>query len=157
MTRWVLGFTMAGFCLASRGFASGPIGRPVAADLKQAQEEPNLEKRSALAIDNAEAALQAARRAYAASDFKQVEASAAEIQESVDLAYTSLQQTGKNPRRNPKWFKRAEIATRDLTRRLDAFQHEMSYTDRPMLDSVKTRVQQVHDDLLVGLMEGKHK
>jgi hypothetical protein len=33
----------------------------------------------------------------------------------------------------------------------------MSFADRSMLDAVKARVQQVHDDLLVGLMEGKRK
>ena len=33
----------------------------------------------------------------------------------------------------------------------------MSFNDRPMLEKVKAKVQQVHDDLLVGLMEGKRK
>ena len=37
------------------------------------------------------------------------------------------------------------------------FQQEMDFSDRPMLDKVKTKLQQVHDDLLVGLMEGKKK
>ena len=66
-------------------------------------------------------------------------------------------ETGKDPRRSPKWFKKAEIDTRELLKRLEAFDHEMSFSDRPMLEKVKAKVQQVHDDLLVGLMEGKHK
>jgi len=33
----------------------------------------------------------------------------------------------------------------------------MSYTDRPMLDAVKAEVQKVHDDLLMGVMEGRKK
>ena len=33
----------------------------------------------------------------------------------------------------------------------------MGFNDRPMLEKVKAKVQQVHDDLLVGLMEGKRK
>jgi hypothetical protein len=33
----------------------------------------------------------------------------------------------------------------------------MDYTDRPLLDQVKARVQQVHDALLLGLMEGKRR
>jgi hypothetical protein len=126
-------------------------------DLKQAMAEPNLEKRSSLALENASTALKAARQAYDKGDTADVAGAAVEIQESVDLAFTSLQQTGKNPRRSPKWFKRAEIETRDLARRLDAFQQEMSYVDRPVLDKVKARVQQVHDELLLGLMEGKRK
>ncbi len=33
----------------------------------------------------------------------------------------------------------------------------MNVADRPMLDALRTKVQQVHDDLLMGIMEGKHK
>ena len=127
------------------------------ADLDQAKAEPNLEKRSKLALDNAEQALKAAREAYDKGDTAQVAARAKEIGESVELANTSLQETGKNPRKSPKWFKRAEIVTRNLLRRLDSFQQEMSVADRPLLDAVKAKVQQVHDSLLLGVMEGKQK
>ena len=127
------------------------------ADLKQALAEPNLEKRSKLALDNAVAAYQAARTAYQNGENDRVAANITEIQESVDLANTALNQTGKNPRKSPKWFKKAEIETRDLLRKLESFQQEMSFTERPMLDKAKARVQEVHDSLLLGLMEGKKK
>ncbi len=127
------------------------------ADLQVARTEPNLEKRSKLALENAEQVLKDARDAYAKGDNARVAALASEISESVELANTSLQETGKNPRKSPKWFKRAEIVTRDLLRRLDAFQQEMNVADRPMLEKVKTKVQQVHDSLLLGVMEGKQK
>jgi len=127
------------------------------ADLKQALAEPNLERRSKLALDNAAAALQAAREAYRNGEIDKVAPLAGEVQESVELAYTSLQQTNKDPRRNPRWFKYAEKETRDLLRKLDNFQQEMSFADRPALDKVKEKTQQVHDDLLMGLMEGKKK
>jgi hypothetical protein len=127
------------------------------ADLKKAQAEPDLEKRSKLALDNAFAAYQAARDAYQKGEMEQVQANIEEIERSVDLAYQSLTDTGKNPRRSPKWFKNAELATRDLARRIAGLQDQMSYTDRALLDKVKARVQQVHDELLLGLMEGKKK
>jgi hypothetical protein len=127
------------------------------ADLKRAMAEPNLEKRSKLALDNARSAYQAAREAYQKGELEQVQAFANEIEESVGLAYQSLEQTGKNPRQNPRYFKSAEQETSQLVRRIDGFQQEMSYTERPMLDKAKARVQQVHDDLLLGLMEGKKK
>jgi hypothetical protein len=130
---------------------------PARADLKAALAQPDLEKRSGLALDNASAALKAARKAYDKDDNAQVSALAAEIEQSVDLAQTSLQQTGKNPRNHPRWFKKAEITTRDLLRRLDTFQQEMSYADRPLLDTIKARILKVHDELLLGLMEGKRK
>jgi hypothetical protein len=66
-------------------------------------------------------------------------------------------QTGKNPRNSPRWFKPAEMATRELSKKLDTLQRDMEYADRAMLDQVKARVQQVHDELLLGLMEGKQK
>jgi len=128
-----------------------------AAALDQARAEPNLEKRAKLALDNADAALKAAREAYRAGNMAETNARLGELGDSVDLAFMSLSDTGKNPRKSPKYFKHAEMETRELTRKLDDFQHEMSYTDRPSIDKVKARIQQVHDDLLTGLMEGKKK
>jgi hypothetical protein len=145
--RWLTVGLVVGLALAST----------LQADLKRALAERNLEKRSQYALENAMSAYQAARKAYEQGDNERVAAAATEIVESVDLAYTSLEQTGKDPRRSPKWFKRAEITTRDLHRKLESFQHDMSFADRPLLDKVKARVQHVHDELLLGLMEGKRK
>ena len=126
------------------------------ADLKRAMSESNLEKRSGLALENAAAALKLARAAYDKGDNDQVTKAAAEVLESVDLAATSLEQSGKNPRRSV-WFKKAEISTRDLSRRIQDFQDQMSYVDRPLLDKLKVRVQEVHEQLLLGVMEGRKK
>jgi hypothetical protein len=128
-----------------------------AADLAQARAEPNLEKRARLALDESAAALVAARTDYQRGDNDQVSADAARIADSVDLAFLSLSQTGKDPRKNSRWFKYAEIQTRDLLRKLDTLQQDMGFADRPLLDKAKTEVQQVHDKLLLGLMEGKPK
>jgi len=126
-------------------------------DLRAALAEKDLERRSKLALENAETALQAAKSAYQQGDLDRTKAAVSEVQESVDLAYQSLNDTHKNPRKSPKYFKNAELATRDLLRRLDTFDHDMSYDDRPILKPLKDRVQQVHDELLLGLMEGKPK
>jgi hypothetical protein len=133
------------------------IGGMLRAGLQEVKTEPNLGKRSALALDNAFNALTQARDAYEKGQNAQVEKFAKEIQESVALAETSLHETGKNPRKSPKWFKHAESSTRDLLRRLDSFQQSMDVADRPILDSVKAKVQQVHDDMLEGVLEGKEK
>jgi hypothetical protein len=128
---------------------------PLCADLKRALAEPDLGRRSRLAIENAKAAYQSLRDAYDKGETEKVAAAAKEIEESVDLADVSLKQTGKNPRKSPKYFKEAEISTRDLLRRLEMFQKDMNFEDRAMLDPARKKVQEVHDDLLVGLMEGK--
>src|SRR5262245_24607504 len=127
------------------------------ADLKAALAERDLGRRSKLALENAQTAMKTARAALEKDDAEKLNAATAEVQESVDLAYESLKSTGKDPRRNPKWFKNAEIQTRDLLKKVETLQHDLNFQDRSMLDKLKFRVQQVHDELLLGLMEGRKK
>ncbi len=49
--------------------------------------EPNLEKRSELALENASAALDQAREAYNAGDLDKMQLALSEVGESVDLAF----------------------------------------------------------------------
>ena len=137
--------------------ALGPTAGELRADLKAALNEHDLGRRSKLALENATASLKAAREAYQKGDNTGLAAAASELQESVDLAWDSLQSTGKNPRNSPKWFKQAEIGTRDLLKKLDTLQHDLPFEERSVLDTAKAHIQKVHDDLLIGLMEGKHK
>lgn len=137
------------------GLVSAP--RLLPADLKIALNERDLGKRSKLALDNAAAAIKEAREAYQKGDDNALTAAASEIEDSVSLAWDSLESTGKNPRKSPRWFKSAEIETRELLKKLDTLQHDISFEDRPVLDKAKARLQRVHDDLLKGLMEGKGK
>lgn len=127
----------------------------VSADLKKAMAENNLEKRSRLALQNAEQALDAARKAYESGDLKQTQAKADEILASVELAEESLRQTGKDPRRKPKHFKHAEKQTRELLRSIESLENNMSYTDRPVIQKLKERTHEIHDDLLAGIMGEK--
>lgn len=132
-------------------------GAAASTELDAVRAEANLEKRSKLALDNAASALRSAREAYQTGDTATVTAKTDEIGQSVDLAYNSLTETGKNPRKSPKWFKHAEMETRELTRRLEDFAQQMNYNDRAILDKIRARVEQVHDELLTGLMEGRKK
>jgi hypothetical protein len=127
------------------------------ADLKAALAERDLGKRSKLALDNAADTVKAARDAVQHGESDKVSAAVAEIRESVDLAFDSLKSTGKDPRKSPKWFKHAEISTRELIKKLNTLQDDMNFADRPVVAGLKKRVQQVHDELLLGLMEGKQK
>ncbi len=136
---------------------AGPAGGLLHADLKTALAERDLGRRSKLALENAGAAMKAARESYQKGDNAALAAAAQEIEDSVGLAWDSLESTGKNPRKSPRWFKQAEIETRNLLKKLDSLQHDMGFEDRPVLDKAKARLQQVHDDLLTGLMEGKSK
>lgn len=124
------------------------------ADLSAAMAETNLEKRSAKALDNAEEALLAATAAYRAGDFDKMKASIEEVKESVDLAYKSLQDSGKKPR-SSKYYKNAEIRTRELGRRLGDFSFEVGLDERPIVDEVRKHVLNVHDSLLFAIMSKK--
>ena len=125
-------------------------------DLARLQSEPNLEKRAHAALNNAEEALKQAREAYKNGDTAAAESRLEEVEQSVELADSTLKQTGKNPSRSPKHFKYAELRTRDLLRKLDGFRDDMSVADRPVIDRVIAAVQKVHDALLEGIM-GKKK
>jgi hypothetical protein len=124
-------------------------------DLAGVRTEPNLERRSELALENANAALDQAREAYNGGDLTKVQFELDEVGESVDLAYQSLEETGKDARRNPKFFKRAELKTHDLLRRLEGIREAASYDDRALFEKLRERVAQVDDNLLKGLMSKK--
>ncbi|MBV8847741.1 MAG: hypothetical protein JO307_33420 [Bryobacterales bacterium] len=124
----------------------------LAIDLAGVQSEPNLEKRSEMALDYANQALDAARESYSRGEFEQTQAQLEDVGASVDVAYQALEKTGKDPRRSPKFFKRAELRTRELLRRLDGLLQTVSFADRDVVEKVHARVAAVHDNLLEGIM-----
>jgi hypothetical protein len=125
----------------------------LAFDLAAIKLEPNLERRSDLALGNASAAMDTARDA--AADDAKLKAALTEVRESVDLAYQSLVESGKSARRNPKFFKRAELKTRELMRRLEGLAQAVDADDRVFVENVRDRVSKVHDDLIQDIMQKK--
>jgi len=126
-------------------------------DLTSVKSEPNLERRSELALANANASLDSAKQAYESGDPNRTGEALKELEESVDLAYDSLSQTGKDPRGNPKYFKRAEMTLRILLRRLEGVAQVFSITDRERIEAVRMHVSEVHDQLIDGIMSKKKK
>ena len=124
------------------------------ADLEAVKAEPKLEKRSEKALKNAGKMLDVARDAYLKGDADLLKSALAEVRESVEISYQSLKETGRNPRRRSKPYKRGEINTRKLLRRLDTLPGEMSYLDRDQIDAVIESVQKVHDRFLHDIMTG---
>jgi hypothetical protein len=124
-------------------------------DLSAIKMEPNLERRSERAIDNATAAMDSARDASTAGESEKVRVALEEVRDSVDLAYQSLVDSGKSARRNPKFFKRAELKTRELMRRLEGLAQAVDSDDRTFVESVRDRVSKVHDHLIEDIMQKK--
>jgi hypothetical protein len=127
----------------------------LAFDLAAIKLEPNLERRSERALDNASAAMDTARDASSAGESEKVKAAVEELRDSVDLAYQSLVDSGKSARRSPKFFKRAELKTRELMRRLEGLAQAVDAEDRIFVESVRDRVSKVHDDLIHDIMQKK--
>lgn len=124
------------------------------ADLSTVKAETNLERRSDLALDYANTVLDEAREAYNAGDAAKLETALDNARASVELSYQSLEETGKNARNN-KYYKRAEMRTRELVRRLDGLREMVGFEQRSMVEKVRERVAEVHDDLLKGIMSKK--
>jgi hypothetical protein len=124
------------------------------ADLAVVKAERNLEKRSELALDYANSVLEEAKKSYrdAPKDFSpQME----DVEKAVDLSYRSLQDTGKAARRNPKYFKRAELRIRALLKRLDNLEKEIAMDDRQVVAAATKHIGEVHDQLLLDIMSKK--
>src|SRR5690606_38616664 len=87
---------------------ASPLASAVGGDLNYVMEESNLEKRSERAWKNAHIAMDEARDAYRDGNYEAMDRAVAEIRESIDLCKKSLDDSGKDARRNSKYFKRAE-------------------------------------------------
>lgn len=127
------------------------------ADLSAVLSERNLEKRSRKALDCAASALKLARQSYQRGELEAVKSHLDGVREAVELAYRSLQQTGKNPVRHPRHFKHAEIKTRELLKHLGQFRDQMAFDDRDLVEPVRQSVEHIHEELLLGIMGKKSK
>ena len=128
----------------------------LAIDLTGIKSEPKLEKRSELALQFADSALDSARELYKKGELDACRSALGEVEAGVQLSYDSLMATGKDPRRNSRPFKDAEKATRQILRRLDSLSEYMSAFDRSTVEPAQRTISDIHDKLIVGIM-GKKK
>jgi len=126
------------------------------AGLPEVKSESNPDRRARLALENADTALTTARDAYKRQDSAATVAGLKELEDSVELARLSLEETGRDPRRRPKAFKFGENRTRELIRRLDSLENDMDLDDRKLLDGAKAKLREVNEEWLLGIMNG-HK
>jgi hypothetical protein len=127
----------------------------MASDLPAIKALPDLEKRSDLALVNADSDVTAAREAYNQGDVKKMQTILDDLRESVKFSLDSLEQTHKRAR-NSKYYKQAELKTRALARRLMTLADEVSIDDRKTVEDARQHVLDVHDQLLSDIM-GKKK
>jgi hypothetical protein len=124
------------------------------ADLAALKSEPDLNRRSELALINADEKIDQARQAYQAGNESAEEAAILEVAESVTLSYEALGQTHGAPRKS-RYYKRAELKVTALMRRLSAFRDEVSFDFRPRVEAALKKLSDVHDELLSDIMSRK--
>lgn len=126
----------------------------VFADLTAVKSEPDLEKRSELALASADHAIDEAKQAYSNGNDQAQHAALIEVQELVEASYDALERSNKNPRRS-KYYKNAELKVRALMRRLTSFREEVSFDTRQSVDAVIQKLSDVHDQLINDVMSKK--
>jgi hypothetical protein len=124
------------------------------ADIAALKSEPDLEKRSELALASADRDMDEARQAYSAGDEKATQAAISELTESVEVCYDALQHA-RTPPRKSKYYKRAEQRVSALMRRLNGFRDEVSYDSRALVEAALKKVSDVHDELIADIMSKK--
>jgi hypothetical protein len=144
-------FTLAAFATAA-ALALAQTG-----GLAAIEAEPKLEKRARDALAHARKSVSLVVKAYHGGDVKRGQELLAEIQRAVEMAKEALDATGKDPSRNPKEFKHAEISTRRLLGELQEIERELNYDERDKLLAVEQRVSEINQELLLGIMTKKKK
>jgi hypothetical protein len=120
-------------------------------DLEAVKAEPNLDRRAEIAIDNANAALDRAKKLYADGEYKASQVATFEVRDSVELCAEALKATGKDPRKNAKQFKKIEIRIHTLVRRLKSFGQSVSIEDRAAITKVEERIEEINDEIVSGI------
>lgn len=120
-------------------------------DLAAIKAEPDLDKRSELAMANADQGIDAARQAWTGGDLKALESALSEVRQSVELSYEALHQSHENPRHS-KFYKRSELKILSLLRRLNTLRDDIDVENRDTVEAVILRLRDLHDQLLADIM-----
>ncbi len=143
MTRWM---AVAVLCAL-------PLAAADAFDAVMAEQ--NLEKRSEKALQAAQRFLDELRKSGGLHDLAKLQAGLGNIRAGVELCIDSLEASGKNARRNPKYFKKAEIGLRKLNRQLEDLRVALPVDDRHYAADLLAYTHQVQEDLLLGIFTKK--
>jgi hypothetical protein len=127
-----------------------------AADLEAVKKEPDLQKRSNLALDVAAAALKEARALPAeGGSSADLEKGMDTMIEAVELSLKSLRDTGKRPNKLTPYYKRGELKTHEMQKQIENLIQALAFDNRPPAEKAQARLIVLHDEFLFGVMSGK--
>ena len=128
-----------------------------ALDIESVRNEPNLERRAEMALENANEAIDKAKQFAADAQYDKLHLAVIEVQQSVELCHESLAATGKDPRKNTRQFKRVEMRIHQLTRRLRGFAGEVGVEDKPVIEKAANRLEEINDEIVTGIFTKRKK
>jgi hypothetical protein len=120
--------------------------------VEQVRAENNLERRADKAWKFAADRLKDAAKAHSEGHWDQTRAAVDLMIEAVELGHQALEQTGKDPRKRFKHFKRGEVQTQALQKQLGELMRTMGYEEEEELRPVAKRLEEVHEALLHSVM-----
>ena len=126
----------------------------LAFDIAAVKTETDPNRRSELALVNADAKIDEARQAYQSGNDSAEEAAIQEVADSVTLCYASLEQAHGEPRKS-RYYKHAELKVSVLMRRLNGFRDEVGFELRPRVEAVIKSLSDIHDQLISDIMSRK--
>ncbi len=148
---WIRGGTLlAPVAAAVAAFAAAPPG-----GIEEVKREPNPEKRSDKAVKNAEQKMKEAGIAFRRGDREKMMAALEEMLDSLRLSKTSLEETGKPPRKLAGHYKKAEQGSTRILRLLNDLVDALFAEDRPPVRRILNSVQTLHDGFLMAIMRRK--
>jgi hypothetical protein len=124
------------------------------ADISSVKTEADPNRRSELALVNADQKIDEARQAYQAGNEGAEDAAIQEVAESVTLCYSSLEQAHGEPRKS-RYYKHAELKVSALMRRVSGLRDEVGFELRPRVEAVLKKLSDIHDQLISDIMSRK--
>lgn len=112
-------------------------------------------KRAQLQLKLAGLRLDDATRFYRSGDDAKGLAALKEMLGLSEQVEKGLFATGRDPRKKPKGFKDAEIAFRKMHRKLVDLRVTLPVDERPVIEEIIRRIDEMHDEFLYGIMKVK--
>jgi len=127
-----------------------------AVDLEAVKKEPDLQKRSDMALDAAMEALKEARALPTeGGSVDDLQKRMDTMIEAVELSLKSLRDTGKRPNKLTRYYKRGELKTREMQKQIENLVQALAFDSRPPAEKAQARLAVLHDEFLFGVMSGK--
>jgi hypothetical protein len=140
--RWLISVALVSSCFA--------------ADLAAIREERDPTRRYVLALEHAAAHVAEARTAFQEGKPEAASLAIEQVIAGVRLCDETLRATGKNPSKNPRHFKRAELKMRDIDKRLKTIEEEVGFEERAPIKKVRAEIAKMHEEMLLDIM-GRRK